>query len=226
MRPLTEADNVFCARCGGADRRLVIGPQRECRCDALFGRQERSLAALDPEERMTFERVSKPDESLVAVLGAGREIAFGRRRRGLILFGKPGTGKTHAAVATVRQALGGRGRLLAGYFHVSGLLSRVRATYADDAHETREGVVEEVALHEIAVLDDLGKEHRSPDAESIVYEVVDALYRSRRTMIVCSNLPGPEFVSRYDDAVRSRLLGTCEKFVVRGEDRRLAEWGW
>jgi DNA replication protein DnaC len=81
-------------------------------------------------------------------------------------------------------------------------------------------VIEGVARRRFVVLDDLGKEHRSANVDSIVYELVNALYVARSTLVLCSNLPDAEYRGRYDEAVRSRIAGMCEVVVVRGEDRR------
>jgi hypothetical protein len=35
---------------------------------------------------------------------------------------------------------------------------------------------------------------------------------------------GPTLSARYDEAVRSRLRAMCERFVVKGEDRRRGAW--
>ncbi len=230
-RIFTEADNRYCERCGGVEGHVVVGNHPSCRCPKLFAKQAKILANIDPEGRISFGSAEGHDASLNPVLRAGREIATGKRKRGLILFGKPGVGKTFAAISTVRAAL--KAGRLAGYFNVADLVSRIQATYSGDG-ESRFDVIKEVALHEIAVLDDLGKEHASANVESIVYELIDTLYRRERVMIVCSNLLAkrkektdpPGFIERYDDAVRSRLAGGCEMLVVRGEDRRLAQWDW
>lgn len=227
----TEADNVHCGRCYGVEGPVVVGNHERCRCPGLFAKQRGVLSGVDPEGRVALDEAEDVHDTLRPVLRACEEIADGKRTRGLILFGKPGVGKTFAAISAVRAALeAGR---LAGYFNVADLVSRVQATYGESP-ESRASIVAEVALHEIAVLDDLGKEHSSANVESIVYELIDTLYRRGRTMIVCSNLPAKSknpgdpkgFTERYDDAVRSRLAGSCEMFVVRGEDRRLAQWDW
>ncbi len=223
-RAFTEANNRFCERCGGVEGHVVVGNHPSCRCPKLFARQARYLDDIDPEGGVSLSNARDHHESLEPVLKAVQEVAKGERERGMILFGKPGVGKTFAAVSCVREALG-NGKL-AGYFNVADLVSRVQATYSGQSGESRGAIVSEVAQHEVVVLDDLGKEHTSANVEGIVYELVDALYRRKRVLIVCSNLPGKEFVERYDDAVRSRLLGGCERFVVRGEDRRIAQWDW
>ena len=91
-----------------------------------------------------------------------------------------------------------------------------------------------MASHEVVLLDDLGKEHASTNVESILYELFDALYAAGVIPIVSTNVPaaktegylGPALSERYDEAVRSRLRAMCERFVVRGEDRRREAREW
>jgi DNA replication protein DnaC len=98
----------------------------------------------------------------------------------------------------------------------------------------RRAIVESVASHEVVLLDDLGKEHASTNVESIVYELFDALHVARVTLVAATNVPatrgeayrGPILPERYDEAVRSRLRAMCERFVVKGEDRRQTTWEW
>jgi DNA replication protein DnaC len=134
------------------------------------------------------------------------------------MFGRPGVGKTHVAIAACREALRRGG--VAGYYDVAGLVSSVQETYSPHEEGTRRALIEGVARRRLVVLDDLGKEHRSANVDSIVYELVDALYVGRSTLVLCSNLSDAEYRGRYDEAVRSRIAGMCEVVVVRGEDRR------
>ncbi len=152
----------------------------------------------------------------------------------MLLMGLPGRGKTHLMV--------GLGRALlvrerdAGYYNAVRLVSRVQDTYGEHggAGESRRAIIESVASHEVVLLDDLGKEHASSNVESIVYELFDALHAARVTLVAATNVPatgeggyrGPTLSDRYDEAVRSRLRAMCERFVVKGEDRRREAWDW
>jgi DNA replication protein DnaC len=176
------------------------------------------LAAVDPEARMRFDALEGPHPSLrraVDIALAAARDCFGR---GVAMFGKPGVGKTHVAVAACREAL--RRGVIAGYYDVAGLVSRVQETYSPREEGTRRAVIEDVARRRLVVLDDLGKEHRSVNVDSIVYELVDALDVGRSTLVLCSNLTAGAYRERYDEAVRSRIAGMCEVVVVAGEDRR------
>lgn len=185
---------------------------------------------------MTLGALDSSEPTVAAALDAARGIVAGERRRGMLLMGPPGLGKTHLMVGTGRALLG-RDRD-AGYHNVARLVPRVQDTYGErgdgEVGKTRRAVIESVASHEVVLLDDLGKEHASTNVESIVYELVDALHTAGVTLIASTNVPaakaegyrGPTLSERYDEAVRSRLKAMCERFVVRGKDRRREAWEW
>lgn len=225
-----------CGRCGGLrdERDHESNADRVCRCG---GREERLfsyLDAVDPSRRMFLGALAASEPTVSAAVEAARGIVAGARRRGMLLMGLPGRGKTHLMVGLGRALLE-RDRD-AGYYNAVRLVSRVQDTYggSSEAGETRRAIVESVASHEVVLLDDLGKEHASPNVESIVYELFDALHAARVTLVAATNVPatreegyrGPTLSDRYDEAVRSRLRAMCERFVVRGEDRRREAQEW
>jgi DNA replication protein DnaC len=181
---------------------------------------------------MTLDALDASEPTMTAALEAACGIASGERWRGMLLMGLPGRGKSHLLVGLGRALLAGDRD--AGYYNVVGLVSRIQDTYSDFGGETRRAIVESVASHEVVLLDDLGKEHASTNVESIVYELFDALHVARVTLVAATNVPatrgegyrGPTLSERYDEAVRSRLRAMCERFVVKGEDRRRAVWEW
>lgn len=225
-----------CSRCGGLkhDRDHELSSDAVCRCGGRVRRLRGYLDAVDPGGRMTLESLDASEPTLAAALREARGIAAGERRKGMLLLGPPGRGKTHLMVGLGRELLGRRRD--AGYYNVVRLISRIQDTYGEHSEvgDTRRAIVESVASHEVVLLDDLGKEHASTNVESIVYELFDALYAARVTLVVATNVPaargegyrGSTLSERYDEAVRSRLRAMCERFAVKGEDRRQATWKW
>lgn len=223
-----------CGRCGGLLRAHdhESHSDRVCRCG---GRKERMLSyldATDPERRMTLSTLDVSGPTMAATLAAVRGIVAGNRKRGMLLMGLPGRGKTHLMVGLGRALLE-RDRD-AGYYNVVRLISRIQDSYSDYGGETRRAIIESVTSHEVVLLDDLGKEHASTNVESIVYELFDALHVARTTLVAATNVPatrsggyqGPTLSERYDEAVRSRLQAMCERFVVKGGDRRREAREW
>lgn len=210
--------NETCDVCGGWRGAWAPVHGRFCSCGRLVERGFAQLAAVDPEGDMRFQTLKGTHPTLGRAARLSREASHGGSGLGVAMFGKPGVGKTHVAVAACREALQ-RG-VVAGYYNVAELVSRIQETYSPREEETRRAVIEGVAKRRFVVLDDLGKEHRSANVDSIVYELVNALYIARSKLVLCSNLPDVEYRGRYDEAVRSRIAGMCEVVVVLGKDRR------
>lgn len=184
------------------------------------------LDAVDPDGRMTLDVLDASEPNMSAALAAVGGLVSGDRKRGILLMGLPGRGKTHLMVGMGRALLD-RDRD-AGYYNVVRLISRIQDSYSAFEGETRRAVINSIASHEVVLLDDFGKEHASTNVESILYELFDALHVTRTTLVVATNVPvtknatylGSTLSERYDEAVRSRLRAMCERFVVKGEDRR------
>lgn len=228
-----QPDRCLC--CGGLkqERDHEHNSDRMCRCG---GRKQRLLSyldAVDPERRMTLESLDIADASISRTLEQARRVVSGERKRGMLLMGLPGRGKTHIMV--------GMGRALlacdrdAGYYNVVRLVSRIQDSYSDFGGESRRAIVESVASHEVVLLDDLGKEHVSSNVDSIIYELFDALESTDVTLVVSTNVPtmrdgdyrGIVLSERYDEAVRSRIKGMCERFIIKGADhQRLIQEEW
>lgn len=224
--PELGVDYEVCQTCGGHFPGGIY-PIRLGACDCNRQRRlaEEAIARVDVEGAMFFEGLADADPSVTDAREKLQAIARGERRKGVMMFGLPGRGKTHLSVSLIRDLLHDGKRV--GFHSLAGLISRVQETYSfTDGAETRTKIINELALNDVVVIDDIGKERQTQDVESIVYEIFDALYNSRTTLVASSNMPGKDFAARYDGAVLSRLGGLCEKVVIRGEDRRAAAWDW
>ncbi len=221
-----------CGVCGGLkhERDHERNSDRMCRCGGRADRLLSYLDAVDPERRMTLEALDVSESAVATALQEARRVVAGGRRRGMLLMGLPGRGKTHLLVGVGRALLACDRD--AGYYNVVRLVSRIQDSYSNFGGESRRAIVESVASHEVVLLDDLGKEHSSSNVDSIIYELFDTLESAGVTLLTSTNVPtvrdggyrGPVLSERYDEAVRSRLRTMCERFVVGGEDRRREAW--
>ena len=223
-----EREPERCERCGGLKREHdhESNSDRVCRCGVRRERLLSYLDTVDPDRRMTLGALDVFELTMSKAVEVANGIVVGDRTRGLLLMGLPGRGKTHLMVGMGRALL--KRDRDAGYYNMVRLVSRIQDSYSDYGGETRRAIVESVASHEVVLLDDFGKEHSSTNVESIIYELFDALHIARVTLVVSTNVPaakkesyrGPTLPERYDEAVRSRMKAMCERFVVKGDDRR------
>lgn len=227
-RHATRAPDALevCERCGGFVHDDFPDGGRVCRCDGPLRRCRELVEIADPTGKMTFANLTSADASLVEAVRIGRDIASASgdpgKEPGLMMFGRPGVGKTHVAVAICREAIDER--VAAGFYNVAEIVGRVQDTYGggEPGAASRTDILASIASRKIVVLDDLGKEHQSSNVDSIIYELVNRIYSGGRKLVICTNLTPEMFRGRYDEAVISRIAAMCRAIRVEGEDRRRA----
>ena len=146
--------------------------------------------------------------------------------RGLFLLGHPGVGKTHLAVAILKQCIrekGARGL----FYDTRELLRVIRATYNPLVHAAEMDVLRPVMTTDLLVLDDLGAEKTSEWVEETLNLIVNTRYNERRLSIFTSNyeiredLTDPDSLSvRVGFRMWSRLHEMCEFVKLDGVDYR------
>jgi len=159
--------------------------------------------------------------------------------KGLLLMGPSGVGKTHLAVAGLKELIRrGHGGLFCDYRE---LLKEIQASYNPASESTEMGVLEPVRTAEILVLDDLGASKPSAWVLDIIGLVLNARYNERRMTILTTNyidetaspaegapLPGGRRVVVKEDTLadrigarmRSRLYEMCRTVAVSAPDFR------
>src|SRR5712691_2967219 len=174
------------------------------------------------------------NESLERALECARRVperfAEARTReqqgRGIFMEGPPGVGKTHLAVAVLKQVIvtfGARGL----FYDTRDLLRVIRSTYDPSIRTTELEILRPVMQADLLVLDDLGAEKISEWVEETMNLIVNTRYNERRLTIFTSNyIDIPEvddpnsLLFRIGHRMRSRLHEMCEFIVMDGADYR------
>lgn len=201
-----------------------------CRCvraeHEAFKEQERQ-DELDRKRRICFQGTdmkgwcfANDDRRSPETSDAMRKYAeqfpeFYRDGKGFLLYGEPGTGKTFFA-ACVANAVIDRGysARMTNFEQIANTLSGIfeKQEYLDSLNK-----------FDLLVIDDLGIEQQNTKMRSIVYNVIDARYRSGLPMIVTTNLDIKTITKPGDldhERIYDRIIERCLAVKVSGGSRR------
>ena len=185
------------------------------------------------------------EQARLVVATFAREYPAGDQA-GLLLMGTCGVGKTHLAVAALRQLVQ-RGH--AGLFYdYRELLKEIQGSYNTASQSTELGVLEPVLNAEVLVLDDAGAGSPSPWALETLGHILNTRYNQHRVTLLTTNYPdGPAqlpaaarrrpaaaagaaatmeetLADRLGNRIRSRLYEMCRTIEINAPDFREARF--
>jgi DNA replication protein DnaC len=213
----------------------IDGVSRVTRCDCWRARVGETLMAAARIPRRyqhcdldTF--ITYPNERLLNAVKRVRRFAeeFPVVDKGLFFVGPPGIGKTHLAVAVLRQVIRMRGAR-GVFYDTRDLLKVIRSTYDPVVKTTELQVLQPVMTADLLVLDDLGAEKPSEWVGETLNLIVNTRYNEKRATIFTTNYEEKEdstdpdsLLGRVGFRMHSRLYEMCDFLEFDGADYRHA----
>ena len=142
---------------------------------------------------------------------------FGKKPANLLLFGRPGLGKTHLSAAIAREVSEkGHSVVYDTAGHIFAQFEQQKFTREEEADDH----VERVLNCDLLILDDLGSEMTTSFVQSALYQIVNTRQMERRSTIISTNLTPGELARRYTPQIASRIEGEYTLLPFAGEDIR------
>jgi len=232
-RPTSTTTCSICGGRGTLSSRDDLGYERvrPCECQLLQRRIELFNRAGVPGlfADSSFGTFRPATDNLGDAAQAARDLVRGYApgSRGLCLLGTVGVGKTHLAVAIIRELTLNRG-VTCRFCDNLQLLQDLKLAY-----EKREGtaeLLEPLATVDVLVVDDLGKGRGSDWEITILDDMISRRYNASATTIVTTNylekatkhegVVSETLQRRVGDRIYSRLHGMCTFLEMEGQDFR------
>lgn len=172
----------------------------------------------DEMQKWKFERDDRTNERVtnVALKYVENFTTMRESGKGLLFYGKTGTGKTFAAACIVNALID------MGYPCLVTSLSRLINTISG-MYDGKQEYIDGLNRFTLVVFDDLATEADTAYRNELVYNIIDSRYRAGLPFIVTTNLTATELKSAEDinkQRIYSRLFERCLPVEVAGSDRR------
>lgn len=154
---------------------------------------------------------------------------------GLLFIGPCGVGKTHLAVAIIRELIEKK-NVPSSFYDFRELIRDIQSTYTPEANLSESEVLAPIFEQEVLVLDELGAKRATAWVEETVFYIINQRYNQKKLTVFTSNyLDTEEEVDRRDSfykkgeeslvdrigiRLRSRLYEMCKIVEMWGDDYR------
>src|SRR5579872_1399580 len=231
-----------CTTTDRTSRALAIArvPERYRHCDFDNFETDNEIEGVSPDQVGAWNRSLSQAKIVVQRFAADfSPLRETQTEHGLLLIGTCGVGKTHLAVAALKEVtLRGHSGLFYDYRE---LLKAIQDSYNAESQATEMGVLEPVLKTELLVLDDVGSSKPSLWALETVGHILNTRYNEKRITVLTTNFLDAETASttepsrspsfrapiaddtltdRVGKRIRSRLYEMCRTVEISAPDYR------
>lgn len=132
---------------------------------------------------------------------------------GLLLLGKPGTGKTHLSCALIHD-LFKAGTCSGLRRNLRDIFSRIKSTYQKDAETTEIDMIDRYGRRILLVIDEVGAFQMSEHEKAIFTSIMDKRYENELPTVLVSNLDFEGLKAEIGDRNIDRLREDGGKVVL------------
>lgn len=234
QQPLMPEDNV-CPRCFGTGMEIVAGEgARRCDCQASDQNRRLFQNARIPAryQHCTLANYDAGDSESKWIAKREAQIVLDDflviDGRGLLLVGAVGVGKTHLAVAILRELIE-RYQVAGSFYQFSALLRQIQDSYNPISQTSELRVLQPVFDADVLVLDELGASKPTDWVRDTMMQIINTRYNDKRVTIFTTNFmdrrrDGKDTTELLEDRIgvplRSRLYEMCRTVEIEGEDYR------
>lgn len=232
-----------CPRCEGTGWLLVDGDKksvaRRCRC--YYERQAKGLLdqARIPRryQNCSLDNFEVHNDSHKDALKISRQFVrnYPAQEVGLLYIGPCGVGKTHLAVAVIRELIGKK-NVACAFYDFRELIRDIQSSFTPDSNLSEAEILAPVFEVEVLVLDELGAKRTTAWVEETVFYIINHRYNQKKLTLFTSNYldteeeadardafykkGGDSLVDRIGVRLRSRLYEMCKIVEIWGDDYR------
>ena len=216
---------IHCKKCGGQRQTVVpcfgkpgyFMPRCICQCQQEAEEQRKAA-----QDRYLYDYTFANDNGQNPLMDKARAYVENwkeayKNNTGLLLFGDVGTGKSFFAGCIANALLDRDVPVLMTNFPT--ILNRLTGMFSEDRSE----FIASFDEYDLLIIDDLGVERSTEYAMEQMFFVIDSRYRSRRPMIITTNLKLSELKNPPDLAharIYDRILERCAPILFDGKNFR------
>lgn len=213
-----------CPQCESIRRKAEEAQQEEQARKAREARQRKLIGRAAIPERFvgkSFDNFKADTEAKRVALSVLRDYAENfesnaQAGKGLILSGKPGTGKSHLAGSVLQSQLD-REVLYATCMDV---IRMVRETWRKDSERSERQVLAYLGGLDLLVIDEMGMQYGTEGEQTVLFDVLDRRYREVKPTILLTNQDAEGLKAYLGERTFDRLRETCSLVAFEWESYR------